>query len=158
MKRPEDIINAARVAFSTGDFQPRITLRGGDALDGYRKPPVFDPAQDEPTDDYLERYHWGVTYLDPESWKFYLPILIEYSLRKRRDGSSLAIDATLSSLRPPEKTPPRFSTLSDQQEQVISDFLDILAFADGSEFQEDAMKVLEEYWTPGAIYRSRTEQ
>ncbi len=126
MKRPEKIIDASTAAFRTTESRPRMTLRGGDAVDGYREPPDFDPALDEPTDDYLERYHWGVTYLDPESWRFYLPTLFDYALRNCSEGSSgssLVIDALLSSLRPPEKDPPRFSVLTPNQEEVIVDRL-----------------------------------
>ena len=158
MKRPEEIIAASRAAFRSADSRPQMTLRGGDAVDGYREPPDFDPTLDETTDENFEKYHWGVTYLDPESWRFYLPILFDYALRHCSDGSSLVIDALLRSLRPPEKDPPRFSVLTSDQEKVIVDFLDFLAFSDESDFKDDAMQVLEEYWTPNALYRPRTEQ
>jgi hypothetical protein len=61
---------------------PPITLRAGNALDDYETPPVFDVRLDEPTDTYLEHYaHYGLTYLDPPSWRHYLPRLIGYALR-----------------------------------------------------------------------------
>jgi len=157
MKKPEEIIAASRAAFSSTDSRPRMTLRGGDAVDGYAEPPDFDPALDEPTDDYLEKFHWGVTYLDPESWRFYFPTLSDYAVRHCSDGSSMVIDALLSSLRPPEKDPPRFSVLTPEQEGAIVDFLDFMAFSEESDFKEDAMQVLEEYWTPNALYRPKTE-
>ena len=61
---------------------PPLTLRGGNAVDDYAEPPPYDPRIDEPTDAYLERYAFsGVVYLDPVSWRYYLPRLIDYALR-----------------------------------------------------------------------------
>ena len=45
--------------------------------------------------------------------------------------------------------------LSAIQEEVIVQFLDILAFDEDSDYQDYAMQVLEEYWIPGAIYREK---
>jgi hypothetical protein len=55
-------------------LDPPITLRGGNALDDYEQPPAVDPRLDDPTDTYLEQYaHYGLVYLDPPSWRHYLP-------------------------------------------------------------------------------------
>ena len=70
----------------------------------------------------------------------------------------MVIQATLHSLRPPDTTPPKLSSLTRQQDTIIKDFLDILAFDEESSFHEDAMQVIEEYWSPEAIYRPKTEQ
>jgi hypothetical protein len=78
--------NRVLTAFSA-DLQaaPRITLRGGNALDEYKVPEPFDPMLDVVSGDYFERYWWGVAYLDTSSWRHYLPQLIDYSLRRLHD-------------------------------------------------------------------------
>ena len=61
--------------------QPLISLRGGAALDRYQAPPAFDSILDKLTDQYLENYASGLTFLDPISWRYYPPYLIEYVSR-----------------------------------------------------------------------------
>ena len=138
------------------DAVPAMTLRGGVAVDGYDAPPPYDATLDEPTDAYLEQYAFGgVTYLDDASWRHYLPRLIDYALRHAwsRAPGTMAIDALLWSLRPPDREPPRLGSLTAAQESVIVAVLDTLAFADDSGYRESAMQVLEEWWLPDALYR-----
>lgn len=137
---------------------PPMTLRGGSAVDSYDLPTEYNAHLDQPTDEYLQQFaYWGLPHLDPASWHYYLPFLIIYALRNAtKDApveSGLAIEATLFSLRPPDREPSRFSLLTPEQEEVIVQFLDILAFDDDSDYQDYGMQVLEEYWIPGAIYR-----
>jgi hypothetical protein len=110
---------------------------------------------DEPTDEYLKRYaHYGLVYLDPSSWRHYLPRLIEYTLRhyRRSDGhTGLVIGGLLASLRPPEREPPRVGSLSADQESVVAEFLEALGFDDGSEWQDEALELLQEYWDRAAL-------
>lgn len=129
-----------------------MSLRGGDAADSYDEPPPFDAALDAITDDYLCRYTWGVGYLDPASWRHYLPHMIEHALRNHARGSDVA-DALLNSLRPPDREPSRLASLSTEQEAVVVEVLDFLAFAPDSRHQDLACQVLEEWWVPGALYR-----
>ena len=76
-----DVINKAFAAFAAEiQRSPSITLRAGHALDEYKQPPAFDAAIDDHSDEYLERYPWGITYLDPASWRHYLPYFIRYAL------------------------------------------------------------------------------
>jgi hypothetical protein len=131
---------------------PAVTLRAGNALDEYKQPQNFDPTTDTVSDSYLERYWWGIAHLDPISWRYYLPHLIEYSLRRRHEHS-MVIDALLTSLRPPDREPARLASLSPKQESVVSAFLDVMAFDDGSVHQALACTALEEWWAPGALYR-----
>ncbi|WP_431095359.1 DUF6714 family protein [Polaromonas aquatica] len=131
---------------------PPLSLRGGNALDDYQAPPAFDCVADKLTDEYLENYHWGIAYLDPASFRHYLPHLIEYALRRTEAGSNV-VDALLNGLRPPDREPPRLASFSSGQEVVIVKFLDALAFSDGSAHTELASQVLEEWWAPGALYR-----
>jgi hypothetical protein len=153
----QDIIKRAYAVFHTDvDALPPLTLRGGDAIDSYASPPPYDALIDQPTDAYLERYAWGINYLDPISWRHYLPRLIDYALRHKGEGA-FVIDSLLFSLRPPEREPPRFAVLTREQEELIVAFLDVLAFDERSVWHDQAMQVLEEYWIPGALYRRQPE-
>ena len=136
---------------------PALSLRGANAVDGYDEPEPFDPALDEPTDEYLERFaFWGMPYLDARSWRHYLPRLIEYALA-HPDDPAMVVEATVRSLRPPDRVPARLTTLSAPQEAVVTRFLEHVALgddADGS--RDDARAALEEWWLPGAYLRAET--
>lgn len=148
-----DLGARAAVAFAADLVRPpRTSLRGGDALDGYREAPSFDPRLDATDDAYLERYAGGLTFLDPASWRHYLPALIDYALRRYRDGSEV-IEALLWNLRPPDRDPPRLASLTPEQEGIVRELLELLAFAPESAHQTLACQVLEEWWIPGALYR-----
>ena len=134
---------------------PALTLRGANAVDGYDEPEPFDPSLDEPTDEYLERFtFWAMPYLDARSWRHYLPRFIEYALA-HPDDPAMVIEATVRSLRPPDRAPARLTTLSAAQEAVIVEFLEHVALSgdeDGS--TDDARAALEEWWLPGAPLRA----
>ena len=148
----------ALTAFShEAKVSPFITLRGGNDIDNYGQPPPFDPSVDVISDEYLEQYAWGIGYLDAMSWRHYLPSLISYSVRRMAYGSN-AIDALLNSLRPPDREPPRLASLSVEQQAVITELLDLLAFSKESVHQNLACQALEEWWAPGALYRSAPER
>jgi hypothetical protein len=152
-----EIIRRAYEAFRADvDAVPAITLRGGDALDSYDEPPPYDPDVDAPTDAYLETYAFnGAVFLDPPSWRHYLPRLIDYALRNIASNApgTMAIDALFWALRPPDRDPPRLASLDAEQEAVIVAALEQLAFSEDSVYREDAMQVMEEWWIPGALYR-----
>ena len=139
----------AAFAAECGSFPP-MTLRGGDAVDADRDPPPFDVLVDAISDDYLAAHPWGSGYLDPLSWRHYLPFMMEYALRNA-GRSSEVIDALLTSLRPPDRDPPRLGSLSKPQETVLLRFLDVLAHGPDSVNVDLAAQVLAEWWTPGAI-------
>lgn len=154
-----EIVERAFAAFhADAAAVPPMTLRGGAAVDRYDVPPNYEPDTDRPTDAYLEAYaYWGLVYLDPASWRHYLPCLIDYALRHVGEPGSLVTEGLLSSLRPPDREPPRLASISPAQEAVVVAFLDVLAFDEGSAYRDFAMQVLEEYWTPNALYRQRPE-
>ena len=140
---------------------PPITLRGGNALDSYDEPPPYDAALDEVNDAYLEAHAFhGLPFLDPTSWRHYLPHLIAYALRNIASNApgTMAIDGLLWSLRPPDREPPRLGSLDREQEAVVVAVLEQLAFADDSIYRTDAMQVMEEWWIPGALYRPPGER
>jgi len=132
---------------------PAMTLRCGDALDEYRQAPVYDACLDRVTDAYLERYCAGLSYLDAASWRHYLPSYAEYALRDPA-RSRLGIDAFLNTLRPPDRDPPRLASLSNEQEGLIREMLEVLAFSSDSAYQLGACQVLEEWWIENPLYRN----
>lgn len=155
MMRSEIRRRAGEVFHADALAAPRMTLRGGYAEDSYDSAPPPDPVLDEPTDAYLETYtFWGLAYLDPASWRHYLPRLINYSLR-HMDDPKMAVEGLLHSLRPPDRDPPRLASLTADQEAVIVAFLEEVAFSEDSANRDFAMQVLEEWWLPDALYRKR---
>ena len=98
---PEEIVSGAFEVFRTDiESPPPLTLRGGNAVDGYSQAVPFDPAEDEPTDAYFEAFaFWGLGYLDARSWRHYLPRLIDYAFRHPNDPAMVA-EALVRSLRP----------------------------------------------------------
>ena len=158
MSNREAIVRRAYTAFrSDHEALPAITLRGGNALDSYDTPPPHDPQLDAPTDEYFAAYgFWSLAFLDPASWRHYLPQLIDYTFRHIDDPNTMAPEGLLFSLRPPDHDPPRLASLTPEQEGVIVAFLEELAFGDNAGyFQNDAMQILEEWWLPNALYRKR---
>jgi hypothetical protein len=157
---PEEIVRTAFEVFRRdADTPPPLTLRGGSAVDSYDVAEPFDPALDKPTDEYLEGFaSFGVIYLDAQSWRHYLPRLIDYAFRKPRDPS-MVIESLIRSLRPPDRYPPRLSSLDAQQEALVVAFLEAVALGgDHQELSEDAQQALEEWWLAGARHRPTAEQ
>ena len=152
-----DLIADIFAAFSAeGTAFPPMTLRGGDALDLDRPAPPFDVLVDAISDDYLEAHPWGSGYLDAASWRHYLPFMMEYALRHLTEASDVT-DALLTSLRPPDRNPPRLATLTKAQETAVLRFLDVMAYNADSASMDLAAVVLSEWWTPGAIPKDLDE-
>jgi hypothetical protein len=128
-------------------------------VDGYSQPVPFDPAEDEPTDAYLEGFaFWGLGYLDARSWRHYLPRLIDYALRCPNDRA-MVTEALVRTLRPPDRYPPRLAALTADQEDVVRSFLEHAAL-DGANphVQAEAQQALEEWWLPNARCRPTAQE
>ena len=152
-----DLIADIFAAFSAeGTAFPPMTLRGGDALDLDKPAPPFDVLVDAISDEYLEAHPWGSGYLDATSWRHYLPFMMEYALRHIAEASDVT-DALLTSLRPPERNPPRLGTLTKAQETAVLRFLDVMAYSGESASVDLAAVVLAEWWTPGQIPKDLDE-
>jgi len=138
---------------------PPLTLRGANAVDSYDRPTPFDPAEDEPTDAYLETFaFWGLGYLDARSWRHYLPRLIDYAFR-RPDDPAMVTEALVRSLRPPDRYPPRLGTLGAGQEEVMRSFLEQVALGEVlPHVQAEAQQALEEWWLPNARSRPTAQE
>ena len=157
---PEEIVRTAFEVFRRdADTPPPLTLRGGSAVDSYDVAEPFDPALDKPTDEYLEGFaSFGVIYLDAQSWRHYLPRLIDYAFRRPADPATVT-EALLRTLRPPDRYPPRLATLTGEQEEVVRAFLEELALgAAPEELGEEARQALDEWWLPNARHRPTPEE
>lgn len=140
------------------DQVPLMSLRGGEAEDNYRDVPPYDKEIDRPTNEYLEKYaYWGLPHLDAVSWRYYLPLLMNYALRHMRGKprGSMVVEGLLGSLRPPDREPPRLGSLKPEEEGLVRSFLEELAFSDDSKHQDLATQVLNEWWTEDSFYRPR---
>ena len=151
------IVEEAQTVFAEeACSHPLMSLRAGNAADSYETQPPYSELEDRLSDEYLETNYWGIAHLDPQSFKHYLPALIEYSLRNIKQGSNL-VDTLLFNLRPPDREPPRLAAMSPAQEALLVKFLDALAFSEESVFRAEASIALEEWWAPGALYRTATK-
>lgn len=125
-----------------------MTLRQGNEIDSYDTP---TPEKTLPTDwhsisnDELENHHWGMNHLDAQSWRFYLPAFLGYSVRHPALGESLVIDTCILTLRSCDSAPPKFKTLTEEQRRAIVGVLEFLAFDPESQVQDAACQALEEY-------------
>jgi len=137
---------------------PPLTLRGASDLDGYDRPRAFDAAIDGTSDGYLEEFaFWAVPHLDAQSWRHYLPHLIDYSLR-HPDDPRMVTEALVRSLRPPDRYPPRLGSLTVDQEAVVREYLELVAFGPASpSLQTEAQQALEEWWLPNPRARPAAE-
>lgn len=138
---------------------PPLALRGADAVDSHNQPMPFDPAVDEPTDAYLEKFaFWGMAYLDARSWRHYLPRLIDYAFRRPNDPA-MVTEALVRSLRPPDRYPPRLGSLNGGQEDVVRSFLEQVALGDAiPHLQAEAQQALEEWWLPDPRARPTAQE
>lgn len=146
-----DLISAE---FPAAPAHAALSLRQADEIDSSNAPtPDVAPADWRDVSEHeLEEHHCGFTHLDAKSWRFYLPVFLAYSVRHLSRGDSLVIAACLSNLRPPDRVPSRFTTLSDGQRQTVVSVLEFLAFDSESDFMANACQVLEEYWIEHPLY------
>jgi hypothetical protein len=153
-----ELCQKVEAAFPDRMSPGRLTLREGNQIDiSYTVtspcPPTarFKDWRAIP-DAYLEAHHWGLRYLDRESWLFQLPRFMTYSLLHAADDGSLVVGETISNLRPPDTPEPHLRALSAQQKDVARSFLEFLAFDPTSAHQSDAIQALEEYWIENPLY------
>jgi hypothetical protein len=154
------IVSRAFEVFRTdADAPPPLTLRGANAVDGYDQAMPFHAEEDNPTDAYLEGFaFWGLGYLDAQSWRHYMPRLIDYAFRCPHDPA-MVTEALVRSLRPPDRYPPRLATLSAEQEEVVRMFLEQAALGDAiPHVQVEARQALEEWWLPNATCRPTAQE
>jgi len=153
--KPIDLRERIATAFAVElASTPPMSLRAAGEVDVGRPPPPFDPAQDAPSNEYLEQHAYDLPFLDSESWRFYLPRLLALAVADAR-ASSNAVDGLLESLRPPDREPPRLASLSSEQEAIVASVLKYVAFGEGAAHCEAASTALEEWWGEAPLYRPR---
>jgi hypothetical protein len=144
-------------AFPSGLERCLMTLKQGDEVDTTYAISTIDcikPADwHSIPDTELENFHWGLTYLDPSSFRFYLPAFLAYSIRHVSSGGSLVVNACIQNLRPPDHVPPRLKSLALAQRKAAVAALEFLAFDPDSQFQDVACQTLEEYWIDNPLYK-----
>ncbi len=156
MKSLEDLRTGLGKAFKAEmAAPPAMTLRSGDSIDTYGPEYPFDPALDAVSEEYLERFADGLSYLDAASWKHYLPAFGAFAIANLSEGSKV-IGALIASLRPPDRVPPRLGSLSREQEDILRELLELLAFSDDSAWQQEACQALEEWWIENPLFRPST--
>jgi hypothetical protein len=156
-----DIVRRAFEVFRADvEAPPPLTLRGGDRVDSYDLPEPFDAQVDEPTDAYIEQFAFhAMPFLDPRSWRHYLPRLMDHVFRRPDEPTGLVVQALIRSLRAPDREPPRLTTLNAEQEEVIVAFLEAIARDPQRENDaEDARQALLEWWVPNARHRPNAEE
>lgn len=150
----DDLKQRIRAAFAADLARhPPMTLRSADSVETYGVGLPFDPVRDQSTPAYFDHYGSGVAHLDPASWRHYLPQLAIHALDFPEYGG-LTIAQLLQSLRPPDRHPPRLRSLSKPQEDVMRQFLEVVASSPASNFQRAASEALEEWWTERASLRN----
>ena len=148
------LLDSISTAFPAGAAHTMLSLRQGNEIDSYVTPTLDVLPVDwrDVLEPGLEGQHWGFTHLDAVSWHFYLPAFLAYSVQHFTRGESLVILACINNLRPPDRVPSRFSTLTDGQRRTVVSVLEFLAFGSESEFAAEACQVLEEYWIEHPLY------
>lgn len=136
-------------------FPPRVvpcamTLRQGDEIDtGYEIETQDDKAPldwQAVKDEELKEYQWGMDYLDPDSWQFYLPAFMRYAICHPSENS-LVIDRCISTLIPRDWKPDQFAQLRDEQLQIIVATLEFLSYDEESNADAAAYEVLFDHWS-----------
>jgi hypothetical protein len=144
------IVERAFAAFATETAaSPPLSLRGGYDIDSYKRAEPFDPTTDRPTAEYIEQHaFWGLGYLDAQSWRHYLPRLIQYSLLNP-DDPHMVTETLVRSLRPPDRYPPRLRSVTREQAGLLAVFLEHLTDTHPSEdLRKEARQALDEWWGP----------
>jgi hypothetical protein len=137
----EAIIEEIRHAFR-GVHRGRITLHEAEVIDEYGSDEQRAEARQRDTDDCWERVPddhiaectTALCYLDPESWRYYIPAYMIWSLRHLRISNSCIIDATINAFVPSnvdvaldEHSMERYRLLSVEQSKAVCRFLRYMA-------------------------------
>ena len=135
-----------------------VTLHEAEVMDAYGTEAERGAARDldrerdwrDVPDASIRECPAALSFLDPLSWRFYLPAYIRYGLLHPTEGT---VDSAIYALAPagirqPERTTEeRFNTLDDGQVRAVCSFL-LFAAAHG-EWCDDvvAKEALDDYWS-----------
>lgn len=141
--------------FPVAAEMPRVSLREGDGVvsGGAGEPRRCRRLPEELVTDwraiplpYLEAYHWGLGRLDPQSWRFYLPAFLRYSVQhcgcgELGCGALGPILELLGSLRGAPQ-----EVLNPAQRDCVRRVLAHLAAGGDCRVREDAEELLQSDW------------
>ncbi|HLK90980.1 MAG TPA: DUF6714 family protein [Polyangia bacterium] len=163
MEPVENIIRAIEEAFG-GVCRGAVTLHEAEVIDDYgteserQRARKLDREDDwrEVPDVSIAACPNALSFLDPVSWRFYLPAYMRFALRHLEDSRSGAIDHAIYSLDKGEVRDiadwklERFGTLDAAQARAVQRFLAFAAenddFCDG----HAAKTALDAYWAHAA--------
>ncbi len=163
MEPVERIIQAIEQAF-TGVRRGAITLHEAEVLDSYgteaerRRARTLDTEDDwrRVRDSSIEECPAALSFLDPESWRFYLPAYMRCGLRFLTEPRNRAIDQAIYALD--EGDDPnlasykreRFRTLNVEQARAVQMFLVFASENEDSCEGQVARHALEAFWSHAA--------
>lgn len=155
-----EIISALEAAFA-GVSRGAVTIHEAEVIDDYgskderNEARTRDPELDwrHIPDSSIEKCANALTYLDPVSWRFYLPAYVRFGLRWFHDPRGWIIDHAIYSLDPGKARTPadtrldQFATLDAAQANVIRRFLEFASRNDAHCDAVVAKQALERYWS-----------
>jgi hypothetical protein len=145
----EKLIAEIDRVFPVGSFACTLTLKQADeCVDSYLPvtPDETSERYDWRTveDTYLVRYGFhGLPHLPPDSFAFYLPALLRTAIHHRANAGRMEIDALFSALRKPLDVE-RLAALDEPGREVVTSFVEAMAFDNSSQYQEEACRVMDE--------------
>jgi hypothetical protein len=155
----EPIIAAIREAFADAR-RGRITIHEAEVIDSYGSEAEREEARKHDTEAHwsevpdreIEECAWALPHLDPESWRYYVPAYMIWSLRYFQTNNSIVSDFTIyafnlhddSELR--EYKLARFRLLNPAQARAVGLFLRYMADHRDHADSETAARALAEYW------------
>jgi len=159
MEAVETVIAAIEAAFGSV-ARGAVTLHEAEVMDDYgtdaelRAARTCDPEVDwrDVPDSSIRECPAALSFLDPVSWRFYLPAYMRFGLRHLEDSRSSTIDDAIYSLDPggsprlDEFKLERFRTLNVAQADAVRRFL-VFAVENGGHCDEVvARDALNAYW------------
>lgn len=160
MESVETIVQAIEAAFE-GVRRGTITLHEAEVIDAYgteaerRAARARDTEEDwrDVPDSSIAACPDALTFVDPESWRFYLPAYMRFGLRHLKERHNQALDHAIYSLAKGEDASlaryklERFRTLSAEQAGAVRSFLELATANDAYCDAVVAKEALETYWS-----------
>lgn len=154
------IIEAIHAAFR-GVPRGQITLHEAEVIDEYgsaeerRDARKLDTDQEweEIPDEHIEECTTALCHVDPESWRYYIPRYMEWSLSHFRTNDSFVSDSTIYTFDPSSTNPAlteysmaRYRQLTPEQSRAVCRFLRYMAQNGDHADDVIAEEALRKYW------------
>lgn len=128
----------------------KMTLEDGDKIDNYDARQEDYEAQNRKidwrtiSDEYLQKYYCGITYLDQKSWNGYLPVFLGYCMHHYADEPGIVIETFLWNLRPHCTHFYYLKQQTPEVQQLVARILEFLGLESSSQFKDEALQILQE--------------